>query len=339
MSSSSSHKEKGSWETVVLKKNTSKNDAKKGSHKNFHPKKKKIPQSSALKSSLSLRTSSSSLKSSSSSLKSSKETVDPNVIPDSYVCWNLFHIGACYEWGRKEHCFRCVKTGTTVLNDEYYPCERKSTGIVVCVWTPTDECDNPSFSRIYYSVSSKHPEELAIDDQELNSFLSNHPRSRVIVYTRRQPCHWSESMKIPRKGSPVTISEGRDPISCATKIIEWFVRSFSPFQITLEIKCSDLHKAHWQNPNLFGRDKFAKDMETLVFNAREGIDILLRYERSTDRQISIGGFEEKDWDFLKSRMSEKSRLKLSEEKYSTLRLKHDQKIDKFFDNMRRQLTF
>lgn len=240
-------------------------------------------------------------------------------LSEDFVCWNLLHVGECYEWRQYGACKNGSKRTNKIV------CGGR-TGFLLTARTERGKPRKPEFWKVYEGKDESHAEAVMVRDEELNSFLAHNRNSYVTIFARRQPCHWSQGKE----------GNDRDPTSCASAVLEWYLRCLVPFGCRLKILCSDLHRAHWRDKKMFG-DK-NDEVERTSENAREGLRMILRTERASRRGLYLAAFEQADWEVVRTWMDEATIAWMDDELYKKKRAKHDSCIARFFKDLRNEVA-
>lgn len=117
----------------------------------------------------------------------------------------------------------------------------------------------------------------------------------ITIYITLQPCHHSaghQSMQSHRK-------------SCTEKLVE-FMNAHE--HIRLRVKCAGIYRAHYTEPEFFDSPESSRAFADRVQQARDGILILQAHER-----ITVSGFDDNDWEFIRSYVPEHCTRGLNEE--------------------------
>jgi hypothetical protein len=205
-----------------------------------------------------------------------RETKDASLLGDVHrFCESFFHIQECHEWGNPTCCLgqctmprqvtlvvRLQKDGQDVFTARYNNCFRGST------------------------TSNIHAEEFMLQDSELQSLIFGDQRqTKLIIYLTYQPCHHSAGSRGYFKGHPK---------SCTKLMCQYFTEQLRPHGVQLEIRCTGIYRAHWEDSTLFDSMEDAQLYGGRTAAARAGIALLQA------QGVSMTGMQREDWDFMLS---------------------------------------
>lgn len=245
-----------------------------------------------------------------------------NNLPD--FCQGYFHIDDCKEWDQNEYCLQCSTFKTNGLLTNKKVCLKSTVHGLLTIY---DNINNQiifykAYKNIFMGSTEEniHVEDLIVADKELEAYLKEN--LIVTLYISYQPCHHSG-------GRRNMAADHIHTKSCTELIRKWWIEKLIPKNITFNIKCLGIYRAHWTDENSFGSD-FDRDVFlNRTERAREGLRLLMKSHEN--KIINVDAMNPNDWKIILLFCSLPIKISIKENMWK-VRYEYDDKIRDFLNS-------